>query len=465
MYTQCFDIRAREILVVLGMMFLMGCASHPVVVSHIPGGDAAANGSGMVYSLPKGHLQINASRKQVDDDDVAAAQKAAKDAAAAQEANKEALAKAKAESKKASELLASASANADTPASVKDTLTKESAVALAVANYLTEKSAAGAKVAEAAAERARQMAVNHGKWLETVEITQLPVVPDSSRRFIADLNHRLSRDDKLKVTVVNGMLSTGNVTSQDQTASILLNLVQAAAGFKTPGASTMAKAFPMIAKPECTQYSYSTVFDPTDPVDRNRALSEFQAETSSVLLSIDNASCKKPSNAKDGWACTGAADNGVTRYSTAPAGLVYRVPKAVRIAVKPNPDRQSTSCTAPVSAQASSQVFVVPDSTQEFLMGSAAGPFTKNTFDFAFKDGMPTELSMDKPSELLSISALPLDILKAIISVPASIIKLRVDHDSQATALVQGQTAALNAQVANVAAQQALENALANKAD
>lgn len=469
MKTHFFELHGPLGCALLALLPLAGCSSHPVVVSHIPGQDAAANGTGMVYSLPKGHLQINALRKMIDDDDVAAAQKAAKESAAAQEANKEALAKAKAEAKKAAELLASASAKAETPASVKEALAKDAAVALAVTNYLTEKTAAGAKVAQAAAERARQLAINHGMWLETVEITQLPVVPDASRRFIADLNHRLSRDDKLKITVVNGMLSTGAVASQDQTASIVLNLVQAAAGAKTAGSGGLLKSMPMTAKdpkqqgPTCQPYSYSAVFDPTDATDLSRTLTAFQTETSSVALHIDNVSCGK------GTQCTGTAGSASSRFTSTPSGLVYRVPKAIRVEVKPtkrdaaNPE--IANCAAPVGVQSTSQVFVVPDSTQEFLMGSTAGPFTRNTFEFAFKDGMPTELSMDKPSELLSISALPLDVLKAIISVPASIIKLRVDHDSQATALVEGQTAALNAQLAQLTAQQALESALAKKAD
>lgn len=97
-------------------------------------------------------------------------------------------------------------------------------------------------------------------------------------------------------------------------------------------------------------------------------------------------------------------------------------------------------------------------------MGSTAGPFTKNTFNFAFKDGMPTELNIDRPSEFLSLSALPLEVLKAMISVPASI-KLRVDHDSQTTALVQGQTAGFNADLARLAAQRAWDDAMPPDAD
>ena len=72
---------------------------------------------------------------------------------------------------------------------------------------------------------------------------------------------------------------------------------------------------------------------------------------------------------------------------------------------------------------------------------------------------MPVSFTADKPSQLAAVARLPVEILKAIVEVPASILKLRVDYDSQAVALTETQTKRLKAQVDLLKAQQALQDA------
>lgn len=468
------SIRLLKI-VCLGVIFcasLPGCASQEIVRSQMPNPTAASNNPGMVYALPKGQIQLVATRKKIDDDDIAAAQKVATEAKATLEADKKALAEAEAASKTADALLKSATNAKDTTAATKEELGKKAALAAAVRTYLTEKAGASQKVAAAAAARATELGGIKGKWQEVVEVSALPVVPDASRRFIAHLNHEITRDDKLKITVANGMLSTGNATSTDQTTAVILSLVQAAAAFTGPGNLGVVKhSTLMFAKPferpseaptpdKCTAYSLSAVFDPTNFAEVQSALSLLKRKTGAVVVKVDDMYC-----ATSGSKCDIAGTVvPVVRFAdkTSPAGLVYRAPRAVRITVGAASNFDvvnDTGCDASGSVPNATTVVVVPDSHAEFLMSARAGAFTKSTFDFAFKDGMPTDLSVEQPSEFLGIASLPIDLAKAILSVPASIIKLRVDYDSQANAEITAQTAAFNAQIARLSAQQALDAA------
>ena len=81
--------------------------------------------------------------------------------------------------------------------------------------------------------------------------------------------------------------------------------------------------------------------------------------------------------------------------------------------------------------------------------------------NFVFKDGIPTSYNFEHPSELLAILGLPVTIAKAVFSVPAQIIQLRVAYDTQATALVNAQVEYLKTQLAALQAKKALDSAKA----
>ncbi len=70
------------------------------------------------------------------------------------------------------------------------------------------------------------------------------------------------------------------------------------------------------------------------------------------------------------------------------------------------------------------------------------------------------EVSLDKPSAALAVPSLPVEILESLVSIPASITKLRVDYESQPATLTGTQVKALKAQVDLLNAQKALEHRL-----
>ena len=130
------------------------------------------------------------------------------------------------------------------------------------------------------------------------------------------------------------------------------------------------------------------------------------------------------------------------------AGLVYRAPVPVQIAVSPAKDaagaREACGLESGVATARVSGTF--PDATTRFALPIQGAAFAKVSAKYAFKDGMPISADIDRPSQLVAVTALPVDILKALISVPAELIKLRVDYSSQAAAQAEAQVREAKAQ-------------------
>lgn len=436
-------------------LLLVGCASP--IQSYTPNYTNSKKNIGMVYSLPKGQIQLTASRKMVSGNDLTAAQKVATDAAVVLAMDTKALAEAKTEFDTALGALGHATSL------IKDDMKKKSDMAKAVFDFLAIKVAAETKSAAAADENSRNLAGKVGKWTESISLLQLASVPDAQHRFVAYLNHNFTRDDTMKISVIGGMLSTTTATSTDQTANIILNLVSAKAAFSQPLSFFSTKKDFQLLDPKpnesCEGYSFSYIFDPSDFQDVQEVLKKLKDVKSTATLNFDNFSDNMINGTKELPL--------PIHVSEVPGGLVYRTPLAIRIDILPikktsDPNLVKT-CEVEGLVVATSYVIIVPDSRTEFVLASSAGAFTKTTFDFTFKDGTPTDYSIGQPSELSGIASLPLDIAKAIVSVPASIIKLRVDYDSQANALVDAQTASLKAQLEQIKAQQALDSVTKQK--
>ena len=84
----------------------------------------------------------------------------------------------------------------------------------------------------------------------------MSIIPDDTQRFVANLDHSSWRDDSVKLSVVNGLLTSSNTQSTDQSANIIESLASAAIGIVTfigagvpvvpPGVAPAAKPAPCI---------------------------------------------------------------------------------------------------------------------------------------------------------------------------------------------------------------------------
>jgi hypothetical protein len=361
---------------------------------------------GLVYSLPMGQVLLTASRTQISPNDLQKAQ-----AAVAQV--KQALAK---------DAQAVAAAGGDT-----------GKLALAQASQAADQASL------TAAQTAVDIAANkQNKWQETATLTLLPIAPDPTARYVSDLDHELSRDDTLKLSVINGLLSSTTLTSTDQTPNLIVQtadtvitaLAMAGGGIPKPQA-------PTIHPTDCS-YSISEVFDPLNRTQVDNVNKALQSAGAQVLVAVPSLSD----------ATQLPADQGLPPATGTVAGIVYRVATPVVVQIAPNSLPGGLRCElATPSVAAQSITAIVPDTRSRYFVSSQAGPFTTTNLTFGFSSGLLTDYSVQRPSELAAVVGIPVTIANHIMQIPAQVIQARVNYDTQATALVNAQTTLKKAQI------------------
>jgi hypothetical protein len=448
----------RLCLPIAGMLTLQlaGCAS-PLLVSKQVNPPPSANTDptpmeGLVYALPKAQLKFVAQRKQVDADDVAKAKKAATEAEAEVESLKKTKKEADAALKTASEKLKNA------PPAAQQELTLQEALAQAWVNVLAKRIKAAESAAQQAQSKAELLSSQKGQWTETAELTFLPPVPDPNYRLVAKIDPGLARDDNIKISVANGLLSTSNSTSTDQTAEILLGFARIAGARKSPAVSELVAATEALRlpidkdkkppveapPPRCRAYRYAVIVDPTNAAEVDKAneqLKNMQGVVSALKLEVEDPPKK----------------GGALKMES--PGYMYRAPLALRVRAQYDEKSTANDCVELSMLTGAYEAAVVPDSSQVFALPMEARAFTKTVLNTTFKDGMLLDHQIDRPSQMAAIVRLPVDLLKAVLSVPAEIIKLRVDYQSESASLVEARTKLLKAQLDLLNAQQALDDA------
>jgi len=441
----------RAALACTAALAMSGCAM-PVVQS-TPATKGQAGQTGLLYALPKAQVQLVAQRKTVDAEEVAAAKKEAADLTTAATAAQARAKEAKSATKDADDTLAAILADTAATAAAKDEVQRKANIAKAVLAVMDGRFNAADLAAKAAVVRAAAVVGELGKCTETATLAALPHAPDPDARFLAQHASSAWRDDQLTLSVSpTGLLNSASAVATDQTGQVILSLVQAFAGARVGSGSPPFKSLRLRPTEDkrdpaqaCSPYKTTQVFDPT-------RLDEVEA--AKVALSHASAGFQL---------CVAGlkADTIRAELKDTVPGFAYRASLPVRVTLAgsfaPTPD----VCAPAANTEAASLVAHVPDASTLFVTPVTAGAFTKVSNKHTFKDGMLVEVSLDKPSMAAAIASLPVEILKALVSIPAAIIKLRVDYESQSAALATSQANVLKAQVDLLNAQKALEDRLA----
>lgn len=114
---------------------------------------------------------------------------------------------------------------------------------------------------------------------------------------------------------------------------------------------------------------------------------------------------------------------------------MYRALRPVTVSVEPESNAASrAACGNETAAEIAEVSAVLPDAAMELSLPVKGAAFAKSSVKFTFQDGIPTMVDVDRPSPLVAVAGLPIEILKALVSVPAEIIKLRIDYTNQQAA-------------------------------
>lgn len=418
-----------------------GCSS-PVLRSMHVKDVAGAALPGLVYALPKAQVQIELVRVKVDPEALKKAKKTAAEAAVAVDAADKAKSEAVAAAQEAEGI-----AKYATGAGRAHALSRQDRARAAV--QLRDSELQAAKAAKQLADAALTAAAERPSDFEqSVSLKALPPVPDPRGRFILQLDKMApTRDQNIKLTISNGLLNTSGATSTGQLGSIMVSLASAIAGVSaklTESAESVAQATEAKqAAAACVAKREVQVFDPTakDEVDEIEKLLRDNFDNSFVL--------KRESR---------STENVSTQTGTSAPwldGLAYRAPRPLTLSVLARPE--GPVCSGKVKTVGAVLAATVPDASSYYVLPVDANSFTTAKTDIVFSDGMPISYSSDQPSQLAAIARIPVDMLKAAISVPAELIKLRVDYSSQKASLTEKEAAELDAKLKLLESQQALK--------
>ena len=148
--------------------------------------------------------------------------------------------------------------------------------------------------------------------------------------------------------------------------------------------------------------------------------------------------------------------------SASPHSVYYRlfVPYRVSVAFDSATKDTNPPGSAGVGVYNVSQILYVPNKHSPILscdINRAA--FVTKTTTLTFADGVLTGSVIAKPSEVAGFMSIPLDVATAIVAVPGSIVKFRIDTTTQQKALVDAQKDLIKSQEARIQELQSLQKA------
>lgn len=252
------------------------------------------------------------------------------------------------------------------------------------------------------------------------------VVPDKSARFVAKLKHSPLRDDVQTFKVsANGLLNSADVAAADRSGDILVEAVGAIGSFGAAPKSGFVfrggSLSPATQSCETAHISFKYLFDPKDVSALNNALMlagwPFGVQVAGIARTEQGPSA------------------GSTQQSV--AGLYYRTASPAVLTVFQCADGALCDVSDPKAAKTpiESSIVSLPQYGAISYIPMKSSAFVKTTDVVAFENGMLTSWSANRPSGVLEVVRLPVRALKVLVSVPAELIKLRVDYVSQEQSL------------------------------
>ena len=436
--------------------------------------------SGVTYYLPKREVKITAERKLLKKDDLQktiAAKKTELEAVNASIKTTEATIKTAGNRLKAPSVQSNAAATA--------TITEELAIATAdleLAN--TKKTAVETEIknAEASLRILGAGPANSCAFSYSAAIELLAPVADTRLRLVADAFHSPLRDDDTKLAVNNaGLFTTANVIAADRTGDILVEIASAFSGLGGGGGDPLAfEGGPENADPaECgklpTKFAYR--LDPSDPAELATTNDELKEAGFPFRLQVppmaDNYTFSDArSDILDRQRVVGKPKNGnehryelgeALRHQGTKGALFYRTALPQTIILRQC--ETGTDCsqdgkdTVPIEAT----ITMLPQIGPISYIPMRSSAFVKTVDDVVFDNGMLVSWNASRPSEILEVVRLPVKILKSVVSVPAEIIKLRIDLSDQQKGLAASQQAQIAAQAKLAKIQACVEAAGADK--
>lgn len=273
-------------------------------------------------------------------------------------------------------------------------------------------------------------------------------VADPEGQYRLKIKHKWHSTDHLKVvTDANGLLTTINGDSTDQTSAILAKVIKLAAAFQgVPPISAGDEEEGNRTKAPCEKsdkgdFDIVVVIDPTrDPnqVDANK-----QLDGTLVSLSSGPLITTKPTRGPGSADCATA--------------VCFRAARPYVITVEQRPERG-------FPRQVIRHVTIAPDPDSVMSVRFDRQLLATSDVKLTFTNGMMTSHEATKESEALALLQIPLDVASAILSLPSQLATVRVNNYGDDKKVLDAQAGLLRAQAELIAAQQQWDAARAKEA-
>lgn len=486
--------QVRLFALILFLLVVAGCSRYIVLSTELGDKDS---GTGITYYLPKNLLKVVVTRTAVPKDEVAKTAAAAKQAQARADDAKKKAAEATAVAEQAKKVAESA------PPSVAKEAQREADLASAKAKVAADDADKAATASAAAAAKANAAAAAGGakEFTDDISISVLPLGPDTSRHFVANLNHQKNVDDTLKITTTEtGLLQSVDATSTDKTPQIVADVAEIAISvFKiavgvpvTPSKALRAPPpkntircivsdnpdekkppYPDEKKPPyydvtvfngiVSAFTYEQIFDPTEDAalkDINlklcqlSTLFELEIKPSPKPTTQPAANSSSPATAGTKIVINGLAYRRQIPYTINLLKKVESIPLLVENLKRPPMPPADVNKFSLKSTNV-----LLPNDAPLSVLPLEAGMFVNTEYKTEFKNGMLTKVDATRPSEAAGFVSIPLNIMKRILALPTELLQLKIDYSSKDANLLKSEKNVIEAQQALQQAREAQQKA------
>lgn len=222
------------------------------------------------------------------------------------------------------------------------------------------------------------------------------LVADPAHRYYLTFNASAWSDDTVKIEFSpEGFLKRIETITDDKTGAIIEKLAEL--GTKIAEAVAMIPEFVDRDMAE-TKMIYTTVFDPFNLVEMQRVNQELAAINKTVsiearLIDVADIDDKK----------------GVINFDK-PVGGIYARPIA------------SAELTMKAGTSIQRHLFTLPHPLKVHFVALTRPRFIKSSFTMDFDMGFPKSIAVQRPSQLLSILQVPINVLSTILALPSKLI-------------------------------------------
>ena len=350
---------------------------------------------------------------------------------------------------------------------------------------------------------------------DTVSVRVLAPVADPAEIYYLRFRRSAWRDTKASVrTGASGLLSSIGVSSKDESSAVLADAVSLAALLPEVSATAAVlggegleslAGFAAGTRPapesrvECgtlanglasapssasgPAFKATVVFDPADPADLARAEHELcsrGAHYRFVTIPIGAPPASGAAAVPD--TPEASASPSVRPASPSPAvsaGVYYRRDQPFVLAIydgggegagvgegggggeggavsdREAPRGASGAARAAGFMLVSAALIQIPNLAPRQLLALSASAGVATHASATFADGMLLSASVDAPSTARAVASLPLDLARAIVSIPSALFQFRIDSTRDAARLTEARTEAIKAEIALLKAREA----------